>query len=138
MLYYDGKGRYQKECALLWNQFVPDAGQAATVQGELVRASAKLESEYIRNGNGNWDMGFRMFTNFLLRHLNDLKVFSEDQIGQIQCDISDIRAFGNGTKAPDFSTDDEDAFDRITDRVVEWCLAHPNPIVHVHNPKLKR
>jgi hypothetical protein len=42
----------------IWRQFVPSAGQAETVQGELLRAMEKLRDEAARNGNGNWDEGF--------------------------------------------------------------------------------
>ena len=138
MLYYDGKGQYQKECGEFWRQLVPASGQADTVQGELVRVITKLEDECLRNGNGNWDMGHRMFTNFLHKYLRDSNVFDAETIAQIESDIADIRDFGSGKKQPDFKENKEDAFDRITNRVVEWCRANPESIKHEKNTKLKR
>lgn len=138
MLYYDGKGRYQEECGELWRQLVPASGQADTVQGELIRVITKLEDECLRNGNGNWDMGHRMFTNFLYKHLRDSNVFDAKTIAQIEADIAAIRDFGSGKQSPSYKEDTEDEFDRITDRVAEWCKAHPEPIKHEKNAKLKR
>lgn len=138
MLYYDGKGRYQKECGDLWRQLVPASGQADTVQGELIRVVVKLEDECFRNGNMNWDMGHRMLTNFLQKYLRDTNLFDAATIGQIESDIADIRDFGSGKKQPNFKENQEDAFDRITDRIVEWCQAHPEPVKHEKNAKLKR
>jgi hypothetical protein len=138
MLYYDGKGKYQQECGVLWRTLVPKSGQADTVQGELVRVIVKLEDECLRNGNCNWDRGHRMFTNFLYRHLRDAAVFDALTISRIEADIAEIRDYGSGKKQPTFKEDEEDAFDRITDKIVEWCRQNPTPIPHKKNPKLGR
>jgi hypothetical protein len=45
---------YFEEAQDIWKNFVPPSGQAATVQGELLRAIEKLRDEAMRNGNGNW------------------------------------------------------------------------------------
>lgn len=113
------------------------SGQADTIQGELVRVIGRLASEFYRNGNGNWDMGFRMYTNFLYKHLQDKTVFDAQAIRQMEEDIQEIRDFGSGKKDLVYE-EGEDAFDRITDRVVEWCQQHPELIKRDKNPKLKR
>ena len=123
MLYISGKGRYDAEYKALWKQLVPVSGQADTLQGELVRVIGRLASEYYRNGNGNWDMGFRLYTNVLHKHLRDSRVFEPAVILQLEADIADLRAWGSGTKDLEY-TNGEDAFDRVTDRVVEWCQQH--------------
>lgn len=51
--YPDGV-KYQQEARSLWQTSVPPRGQAATVQGELLRAVEKLRDEARRNGNLNW------------------------------------------------------------------------------------
>lgn len=137
MLYTNGKGRYQSEYKALWNELVPASGQAETVQGELVRVIGRLASEYYRNGNGNWDMGFRMYTNLLHKHLRDARVFQPDTFAGIELDINVIRAWGSGTREMDY-TDGEDPFDRLTDRVVEWCQHYPTLLPHLKNLKLRR
>jgi hypothetical protein len=137
MLYSRGEGRYEKEYQELWNRLVPESGQADTVQGELVRVIGRLGSEFDRNGNCNWDRGFRLYTNFLYKYLRDTSVFDEGTIRQIETDIQEIRDFGSHKK--DLVYDEgEDAFDRITDRVVEWCQQHPKLIKREVNPKLRR
>ena len=137
MLYSKGQGRYDQEYQELWDALVPKSGQADTVQGELVRVIARLANEYYRNGNGNWDMGFRIYTNFLYKYLRDKTTFDATKISQIEQDIQLIRDFGSG-KAQLYFVDEEDVYDRITDRVVEWCRQHPELIHREHNPKLYR
>lgn len=137
MLYTYGNGRYQSEYQALWDSLVPDMGQADTVQGELVRVIGRLASEYYRNGRSNWDGGFRKYTNYLYRHLRDAHVFPPETIAQIETDIAAIRAWGSRIRSIPY-VDDEDPFDRVTDRVVEWCRRYPTPVPHVHDPKLRR
>lgn len=146
MLYTLGQGRYQKEYDKLWDALVPQSGQADTIQGELIRAIGRLTSEYERNGNANWDMGFRLYTNFLFKHLRDKSVFTPQTLHQIEADLQAIRYFGSRRRNPvsEQALEElvyekgEDAFDRITDRVMQWCQHYPDPIKHAHNPKLKR
>lgn len=144
MRYVTGKGRYQKEAQQLWASLVPQSGQADTVQGELVRVIGRLASEEYRNGNGNWDRGFRMYTNFLAKHLPDEAVFDAEQLTQIKEDIQQIRYYGSRSPHVREVTPTvpyakgEDAFDRLTDRVVEWCQHYTEPIKRELNPKLKR
>lgn len=137
MLYNRGKGRYNKQYGDLWDQLVPKSGQAITTQGELVRTIGRLASEFYRNGNGYWDMGFRMYTNFLNKYLLDKRFFDAETIRQIKQDITEIRDFGSGKKGLEY-TGGEDAFDRLTDRVVEWCQQNPELIKRDRDPKLKR
>jgi hypothetical protein len=137
MLYNRRKGKYDREYDVLWKKLVPMRGQAKTVQGELVRAIGRLASESYRNGNVNWDGGFRGLVVFLRKHLADPKVFDAETVGQIKEDLADIGAIGNGTKGFTYPRG-EDVYDRITDRVVEWCQKHPKPIRRKQNPKLRR
>jgi hypothetical protein len=138
MHYYHCKGRYDDEYEKLWQQLVPASGQAATVQGELVRVIGRLTDEFYRNGNGNWNLGYRRFTNFLHRHLLDDTVFAAHALAEIKEDIEMIRRLGsNKENSYDFKAS-EDAFDRVTNRVVEWCRQQPELIARELNPKLKR
>ncbi len=137
MLYYFGKGKYDKEYGELWDELVPNSGQAKTIQGELVRTIGRLASESYRNGNGNWDAGFRIMVRFLQKHLNDKKVFDAKTLGEIKADLQLIGDMGNGSSDLDY-TKKEDPYDRITDRVVEWCQKNPNAIKLAKIAKLKR
>lgn len=137
MLYLRGEGRYDEEYEELWRRLVPEHGQASSVQGELIRVIGRLASEFYRNGNANWDAGFRAFTNFLYRHLRDGSVFDEVTIRRIEDDLAEIRRYGEEEEELSYE-EGEDAFDRVTDRVVEWCRCHPEPIPRAIDPGLRR
>jgi hypothetical protein len=50
--YSDGV-QHLEEARSLWQKAVPRTGQAATIQGELLRAVERLRDEAQRNGNIN-------------------------------------------------------------------------------------
>lgn len=138
MHYYDGTGRYDNEYKELWKKLVPKSGQADTIQGELVRVIGRLADEFYRNGNGNWNINYRLFTNFLYKHLSDYSVFDMYVVREIRADIQTIRDLGGGRENSYDHAENEDAFDRVTSRVVEWCKAKSDLIPMELNPKLKR
>ena len=137
MLYFHQKGKYQIEVNQLFDSLVPDSGQADTLQGELIRCIARLASECHRNGNLNWDEGFKIMALFLEKHLAD-DTFSSELTKEIKNDISLIIASGKDPENGAYVYKEDDAYTRVTDRVVEWCHKHPEPIRHVNNPKLHR
>lgn len=137
MLYFHGKGKYQTEVNELFDSLVPDSGQADTLQGELIRCIARLASESHRNGNANWDKGFKIMALFLEKHLSD-GTFSSELTKEIKQDISLIIASGKDPENNAYIYEKEDSYTRITDRVVEWCRRHPDFIVHITNTKLLR
>jgi hypothetical protein len=123
--------KYRSEAKNLWKTAVPPKGQAATVQGELLRAVEKLRDEARRNGNMNWDHGHEILVYFLRRTLVPSGVFS----GLLRTRLErDLERIGDPSKP---ITDDE-IFDRLADCVIEWCLAHPAPVPHTYNPDLQR
>jgi hypothetical protein len=137
MLYPHKRGRYQREAKALWETLVPESGQADTVQGELIRCIVRLGSEAIRNGNCNWDKEFEMMATFLASHLGD-GTFERHLTNQIQEDIALVIAAGNDPDNGAYVHEGDDAYTRLTDRVVEWCQKHPSPIPHTPNPDLRR
>ena len=115
-LYADGNGKYQKEYDELWSALVPESGSAASLQGELVRLIGRLASEYYRNGNMNWDLGYQNMAHCLQAELN--KAFPEKREiinGIVARIISDAE-----TGECDYR-DDEDEYDILTDYIVEFC-----------------
>jgi hypothetical protein len=116
---------------------VPRSGQAETVQGELVRAIGRLATEWSRNGNINWDDGFLRFVEYLREHLLRPTAFDKPTRDQIDADLREIEAIGEGT-AGYSAWDEECAYDRVTDRVVEWCRMHPEPIARERDPGMTR
>lgn len=137
MLYFHKKGKYQTEANQLFDSLVPDEGQADTLQGELIRCITRLASEMHRNGNANWDKGFKIMALFLKKHLSD-GTFSSELTKEIKQDISLIIASGKDPENNAYIYKEDDSYTRITDRVVEWCKRHPEPVIHIENPKLLR
>ncbi len=125
MLYLRFKGRYQKEYDALFDLLVPESGEAESIQGELVRAIRKLESDYYRNGSEHFFSRNRGFATFLRKKLRLKSIFDEATIRQIEEDIEMMKQHGRGYLEYD---DGEDCYDRITDRVVEYCRARPRLI----------
>jgi hypothetical protein len=137
MLYPHGKGRYQAEAKRLWETLVPDSGQATTVQGELIRCTARLGSESYRNGNANWDEGFVRMANYLRRHLCD-GTFDAVLTRQIEEDIALVIHAGDDPENAAYIHEEEDSYTRLSDRAVEWCRRHPEPVPHERDPELLR
>jgi len=123
--------RYLNEARALWKTYVPKIGQADTVQGELVRAVEKLRDEALRNGNVNWSKGHVIVAEFVRDTLIGSGLFDESSVNEIRRDI-------NGLLADyDYPGTTDEPYDRLLDHVVEWSLAHPDPVPLKRNPKLR-
>lgn len=123
--------KYFEEAKNIWRNYVPKSGQSDTVEGELIRAIEKLRYEAQNNGNGNWDEGFELFCQYLWDILNDEGVFGKDALNEIKTDIDTI----NNSEVPYF---EDDLYDRIIDRIIEWSLAYKGPIKREKDPKQYR
>ena len=119
----------------LFDQLVPESGQASTVQGELVRVVMKLSNDFVSNGYSNWDSGYERLSEFAVRHLTD-GTFKPQTSAGIRSDIEHAQAYGRGEDIGGY--DLEAAFDRLMQATVGWCQRHPNPIPHSSDPGLKR
>jgi hypothetical protein len=127
------KEAWRPEFQRLWKEFVPATGQAATVQGELIRSVGRLSDEAYRNGNYNFDKGHRIQCKYLRENLEDPTVFSEEEIQEIDQWIDRIL----DAKHPDLSGSTSPYY-RLAEKVVAWCKAKPEPIAHQPNPALHR
>ena len=121
---------YFEEAQAIWREFVPPSGQAATVQGELLRAVEKLRDEAIRNGNGNWDKGFKILLRYLENHLLDSAVFPDEVRSKTR---AALRRLGWAI----LPVLDDAVYDRLSDRVVEY-YRHYGSKPHTPNPDLLR
>ncbi len=74
----------------LWDKLVSESGQAATVQGEVVRAG-RMAHDYFANGSCNWDAGFERLASFAVAHLAD-DTFGPQMSAGIRLDIEKIQA----------------------------------------------
>ena len=119
----------------LFDTLVPEFGQAATVQGEVVRAVGRMANEFATNGFSNWDSGYDHLSAFALRHLTD-GTFGPQTNAGIRADIEHVQAYGRGADTDGY--DLEAAFGRLMQASVAWCQQHPQVISHSADPNLKR
>ena len=115
---------WKKEHARLWDALVPADGQADTLQGELVRVAGKLTDQAFRNGNMNWDTDHERLWRFLGRQLDDSATFTDGERALIREKIEEII---RDYETPDVSGDGC-CYYIISEKVVDWCMAHPTPI----------
>jgi len=124
------KEEYLERARSIWKKFVPKSGQAEFEQGELLRAIEKLRDEAQRNANANFnEKCHRILIEFLRKKLTDKSLFDEHIIDTIHRDLEKIG------KADQPYLDD-DVYDRICERVVDWCNIHNEPIPHKKNDEL--
>ncbi|BFJ00942.1 hypothetical protein [Priestia megaterium] len=124
--------KYFDEAKEIWVKHVPKSGQSDVVEGEVIRAIEKLRCEAQGNGNANWDKGFEMLVLYILDVLNDPAVFSSAVLAEIKADIHILLT---STEDPYL---EDDVYDRLTDRVIEWHMAKGGPIKREKNPPLYR
>lgn len=122
---------YFEKAKYLWQTYVPESGQAETVQGELIRAVEKLRDEAQRNGNGNWDNGHEILANYVKSTLVNSKVFNTTKVSQIESDIRRLLDYDNPYL-------EDDIYDRLTERIVDWYIVNQEPIPHKYNSELHR
>jgi len=79
--------RHLEEATSIWSTYVPERGQADTVQGELLRAVEKLRDEAVRNGNVNWDAGHEALGRFLAKELASAEVFGPEALAEIEGNV---------------------------------------------------
>jgi hypothetical protein len=125
-----GTEEYFETGKYIWKTYVPKSGQAETVQGELLRAIEKLADEAQRNGNINFNADCHVILiSYLRKYLIDEKVFDKEKIIQINKDLDTISV----EEEPYI---EEDLYDRIRERIVDWYLKNKAPIHNTQNPKL--
>ncbi len=122
---------YFEKAKYLWQTFVPKSGQAETVQGELIRAVEKLRDEAQRNGNGNWDTGHEILAKYIETTLINSGEFKRKEIKQIKSDIKRLLDY-------DYPYTEDEIYDRLTNKIVDWYLENQEPIPHNENPDLHR
>lgn len=106
--------------AWIWNNLVPQSGQADTVQGELLRAVEKLCWEAQNNRNGNWDSGYETLLGFLRSTLLGEKRLDESTLEAVTKDLNRLEIYNHPYVK-------DDLYDRLTDAVIAYC--HVNPLL---------
>ncbi len=114
----------------IWSNYVPKSGQAETLQGEMLRAIEKLADEAQRNGNINFNPDCHgIFITLLEEHLLNDKLFDKETLKQIKKDL-DILSVEESPYTED------DLYDRLRERIIDWYLQNKTPVPNPKNPKL--
>jgi len=111
---------WKKEHSRLWKELVPASGPAETLQGELIRLAGKLTDQAYRNGNANWNETYTRSWNFISDRISADAIFSSKEQKEIRDRIEEIirdrdRPDLSGDKCPYFF---------VSEKVVDWCMAH--------------
>ena len=126
--------KWWEEQPKLWKKFVPNKGQANTIQGELIRCIGKATDEAYRNGNANWDLEYERlikFVEIVLIESDTFNVVEKEKISK----IADKIILEHET--PDLSHHGSTYY-YLTEMVVRWCIANPDSLEHKIDPTLKR
>ena len=125
---------WKKDHTRLWKELVPAEGQADTLQGELIRIAGKLTDQAFRNGNMNWDADHERMWRFIGETIVDNPIFSVRDKEQMR---EKIEVIIREHECPNLSGDSSPYY-FVSEKVVDWCIAHPASIPHVKNPSLGR
>jgi hypothetical protein len=121
---------YFETAKIIWQNLVPKSGQANTVQGELLRAIEKLRDEAQRNGNINFHKNCHgILIEFLRKYLTIENKIEKEVTKEISDDLDRLLQKNNPYT-------DDDLYDRITNRIIDWYLQNPKQIAHVKDEKL--
>ncbi len=132
------KSSVKEEFSRLWRELVPSGGEAETLQGEIIRAVGRLEDEYNRNGNVNWEPGgyHNEFVEFLKQRLADPETFDAATVREIRDAAELVRLAAEDLETEMFDGEEtqvqkhsaDSAFPVLFKRAVEWCRKHPEPV----------
>ncbi len=125
---------WRSEHKRLWAELVPAQGRASTLQGELIRIAGKLTDEAYRNGNINWNDESSPMLRFVREQISDPETFSDLELEEIR---EAIRTIIRDREDPDVSGDGSPYY-LVSERVVDWCIVHPDPLPLPTMPIFKR
>ncbi|HEX4847662.1 MAG TPA: ankyrin repeat domain-containing protein [Novosphingobium sp.] len=109
-----GPGSWQDQHQALWELLVPSSGAAATVQGEVIRLSGRIDYEIAVNGGANWDEGYRKMADALLIHLASGTPLSEAEQAEAATAVRNVRT--------------KDDASLLCELAVAWVTRNPQPV----------
>ena len=143
--------QYFDECKYIWKNYVPQAGQADNLQGELLREIEKIRCEAQDNGNINWDDDYSYFCDFISRKLTEQPVFSETEKQEINLIMAYIKECGTyakkfySGKISENSVDmeklayvNDNLYDRICDKIGRLHKENGEPMPYEKNDNIAR
>ena len=120
---------YLNKAKTIWVEEVPKSGQSFTIQGELIRSIEKLRDESQRNGNINRDDGHQIMLNYI-----EATLLGEEKLTNLDKIVEILQMLRNDEQ---IILDDE-PYDFLTEKVIEWHTIHPGKNARDINSELKR
>jgi hypothetical protein len=107
--------RWQERYQELWQRLVPSSGAAATVQGEVIRISGRINDELERNGGVNWDGDYKKMADAFLEHVGSAQPLPAPKLDEARLLISEVKR-QRGDPRP------------MCELAVDWVALNPEPI----------
>lgn len=98
-----------------WELLVPSNGAAATVQGEVIRISGRINDELQGNGGINWDSDYKKMADILSTHLASGKPLSPAELAEAAAIIKDVKGRRGDTV-------------RLCELATKWVDLNPQPV----------
>ena len=109
----------------LWELLVPDSGKCATVQGEVIRITGRVDGEANGNGGANWDAEYRKMLKALTQYFIQGNALSGYELEEVQKAIMEINRF----KAAPGYMGCQKHIDYLIELAVKWVKQNPEPIM---------
>lgn len=143
--------QYFDECKYIWKNYVPQAGQAHNLQGELLREIEKIRCEAQDNGNINWDDDYSYFCDFISGKLTEQLIFSEVEKQEINLIMAYIKECGtyaqkfysrkiseNNVDMEKIAYVNDNLYDRICDKIGRLHKENGEPMPYEKNDDIVR
>lgn len=143
--------QYFDECKYIWKNYVPQAGQADNLQGELLREIEKIRCEAQDNGNINWDDDYSYFCDFISGKLTEQPIFSEVEKQEINLIMAYIKECGtyaqkfysekkseNNVDMEKIAYVNDNLYDRICDKIGRLHKENGEPMPYEKNDDIVR
>jgi hypothetical protein len=135
LMYHDtASGSFEASArtfAELWQELVPEQGQAISVQGEILRAVGRLAGEDRRDGCVNWGQYYENLVEFLRTWLPNERILNTGQCARILKDLDTVVA--NGREGIDYQVI-RVVFGRLIEDAAAYCRADPDLVPMQQRP----
>jgi len=117
----DGTLSAMEQHSALWEFLVPVSGKCATVQGEVIRITGRVDRESNANGGANWDAEYQKMLEALPQYFQQGNVLDACEMEEAQSAITQIES----SKA---SLGCQKQIDCLKELAVKWIRQNPESI----------
>jgi len=116
---------WQEQHQELWELLVPSKGPAATIQGEVIRISGRIDYELNGNGGANWDTDYKKMADAFLEYVQTGNPLSPPDNAYAAAIVREAKR-KSGDPA------------RLCKIAVAWVLLNPMPVKLEPLPRYRR